>query len=64
MQATGVNEVWEFGAGTGALARQVLDALEGRAVIFDGLGARVGHVLDEMDEWIERAAAATSKGTK
>src|SRR5690606_2032603 len=27
MQATGVNEVWEFGAGTGALARQVLDAL-------------------------------------
>jgi len=28
MQATGVNEVWEFGAGTGALARQVLDALD------------------------------------
>ena len=38
--------------------REVLDALEGRAVIFDGLGARVGHVLDEMDEWIERASAA------
>lgn len=27
MEATGVNEVWEFGAGTGALARQVLDEL-------------------------------------
>jgi hypothetical protein len=38
--------------------REVLDALEGRAVIFDGLGARVGHLLDEMDEWIERAGAA------
>lgn len=35
--------------------REVLDALEGRAVIFDGLGARVGHLLDEMDEWIGRA---------
>ena len=38
--------------------REVLDALEGRAVIFDGLGARVGHLLDEMDEWIERAGVA------
>ena len=38
--------------------REVLDALDGRAVIFDGLGARVGHLLDEMDEWIERAGAA------
>lgn len=37
--------------------REVLDALDGRAVIFDGLGARVGHLLDEMDEWIERAGA-------
>ena len=27
LDATGTNEVWEFGAGTGALARQVLDAL-------------------------------------
>jgi site-specific DNA-methyltransferase (adenine-specific) len=42
-------------AGNGA---EVLDALGGRAVIFDGLGARVGHLLDEMDEWIERAGAA------
>ena len=38
--------------------REVLDALDGRAVIFDGLGARVGHLLDEMDEWIERAGEA------
>ena len=35
--------------------REVVDALDGRAVIFDGLGARVGHLLDEMDEWITRA---------
>ena len=41
-----------------ARLREVLDALEGRAVIFDGLGARVGHLIDEMDEWIERAGAA------
>lgn len=38
--------------------REVIDALDGRAVIFDGLGARVGHLLDEMDEWIERAGVA------
>jgi len=38
--------------------REVLDALGGRAVIFDGLGERVGHLLDEMDEWIERAGEA------
>ena len=38
--------------------REVLDELDGRAVIFDGLGARVGHLLDEMDEWIARAGEA------
>lgn len=38
--------------------REVLDALDGRAVIFDGLGARVRHLLDEMDEWIGRAGEA------
>lgn len=37
--------------------REVLDALDGRAVIIDGLGARVRYLLDEMDEWIERAGA-------
>lgn len=34
--------------------REVLDALDGRAVIFDGLGARVTHLLDEMDEGLEK----------
>ena len=38
--------------------REVLDALEGRAVIFDGLGARVTYLLDELDEWIARAGEA------
>lgn len=38
--------------------REVVDALDGRAVIFDGLGARVTRLLDEMDEWIARAGAA------
>lgn len=38
--------------------REVVDALDGRAVIFDGPGARVTHLLDEMDEWIERCGAA------
>jgi SAM-dependent MidA family methyltransferase len=28
LQATGTDEIWEFGAGTGALALQVLDALD------------------------------------
>ena len=38
--------------------REVVDALDGRAVIFDGLGERVEHLLDEMDEWIARAGEA------
>ncbi len=37
---------------------EVVDALDGRAVIFDGLGVRVTHLLDEMDEWIARAGEA------
>ncbi len=32
LQATGTDEIWEFGAGTGALALQVLDALAGMGV--------------------------------
>jgi len=28
LQATGTDEIWEFGAGTGALAKQLLDALQ------------------------------------
>ncbi len=38
--------------------REAVDALDGRAVIFDGMGARVTHLLDEMDEWIARAGEA------
>ncbi len=37
---------------------EVVDALDGRAVIYDGLGVRVTHLLDEMDEWIARAGEA------
>jgi hypothetical protein len=37
---------------------EVLDALDGRAVIFDGVGARVGYLLGEMDGWIGRAGEA------
>lgn len=32
LQATGTDEVWEFGAGTGALALQLLDALAAKGV--------------------------------
>ena len=32
LQATGTDEVWEFGAGTGALALQILDALQALGV--------------------------------
>ena len=32
LQATGTDEVWEFGAGTGALALQMLDALQAMGV--------------------------------
>jgi len=38
--------------------REVVAALDGHAVIFDGLGSRVEHLLDEMDEWIARAGEA------
>ena len=33
LQATGTDEVWEFGAGTGALARQILDALKAMGLV-------------------------------
>jgi len=38
--------------------REVLDALDGRAVIFDSLASRVGAVLDDRDEHIARAGSA------
>ena len=40
--------------------REVLDALEGRAVIFDGLGARVGHLLDR-DGRVDRAGGRAER---
>ena len=33
LRATGTDEVWEFGAGTGALALQILDALQAQGVV-------------------------------
>ena len=33
LRATGTDEVWEFGAGTGALALQILDALKAQGVV-------------------------------
>lgn len=38
--------------------REVLDELDGRAVIFDSLASRVGAVLDDLDEHIARAGSA------
>ncbi|MEZ5644706.1 MAG: SAM-dependent methyltransferase [Burkholderiaceae bacterium] len=35
LQATGTDGIWEFGAGTGALALQLLDALDGLGVVLD-----------------------------
>lgn len=38
--------------------REVVAALDGHAVIFDGLGSRVEHLLAEMYDWIARARDA------
>ena len=38
--------------------REVLEELDGRAVIFDSLASRVGAVLDDLDEHIARAGSA------
>ena len=35
LQATGTREVWEFGAGSGALAHQLLNALDAQGVKLD-----------------------------
>ena len=40
LQATGTDEVWEFGAGTGALALQILDALAALGVTLRQLWGR------------------------
>ena len=55
MQATGTCELWEFGAGTGALARQLLTALQ-------AMGQRVDRytIVDLSDSLKERQRQALS----
>ena len=53
LQATGTDEVWEFGAGTGALALQLLDTLGdavGRYTIIDLSGTCLLYTSDAADE--------------
>lgn len=38
--------------------REVCDVMHGHATIFTSLADRVSHVLDDRDEWIERAGSA------
>ena len=67
LEATGTDEVWEFGAGTGALAAQLLQALGGRLrryVIVDlsgALRARQRETIEALApghaasvEWVDR----------
>jgi SAM-dependent MidA family methyltransferase len=60
LQATGTDEVWEFGAGTGALAAQVLQALQeaGRAprryTIVDLSGALRERQQHTLAPWADR----------
>jgi SAM-dependent MidA family methyltransferase len=53
MQATGVDTIWEFGAGTGALARQVLDEL-------DAMGERcVRYIIVDLSGSLRERQQAT-----
>jgi SAM-dependent MidA family methyltransferase len=60
LQATGTREVWEFGAGSGALAHQLLSALEAqgirldRYVIVDLSGRLVERQRERLAEFGER----------
>ena len=49
LQATGTAEIWEFGAGSGALALQMLDALgplcERYTYVFEGNSQALDHIL-------------------
>jgi hypothetical protein len=38
--------------------REVTEALDGHAVMFDKPGERIKHLLTELDQWIERAGKA------
>ena len=55
LQATGTDEVWEFGAGSGALALQLLDALEAA-----GCAPRRYTIVDLSGSLRERQAATLS----
>lgn len=52
LEATGSDEVWEFGAGSGALAGQLLDALDARGVV-----VRAYHIVELMAELRDRQRA-------
>ncbi len=52
LEATGTDEVWEFGAGTGALALQILDALDAL-----GVKLRCYHIVDLSQPLKERQQA-------
>ena len=52
LEATGSDEVWEFGAGSGALAGQLLDALDAR-----GVAVRAYHIVELTAELRDRQRA-------
>ncbi|MBS0594579.1 MAG: SAM-dependent methyltransferase [Proteobacteria bacterium] len=52
LEATGSDEVWEFGAGSGALAGQLLDALDARGVV-----VRAYHIVELTAELRDRQRA-------
>ncbi|MDH4052958.1 MAG: SAM-dependent methyltransferase [Rubrivivax sp.] len=57
LQATGTDEVWEFGAGTGALAAQLLGSLAGavrRYHIVDLSGTLAARQRERLAAWGER----------
>lgn len=61
LQATGTHEVWEFGAGSGALAAQLLGALGGqvhRYTIVDVSGSLRARQRERLAPWGERVAWA------
>ena len=60
LRATGTTELWEFGAGSGALAEQVLRALDGqgvpvsRYVIVDLSGSLMARQRERLAAWGDR----------
>lgn len=57
LQATGTTEIWEFGAGSGALAAQLLQALQGRLTgyhIVDLSGGLQQRQRERLQAWSDR----------